>query len=490
MTKVHRRGRGEQADRSAGGECSRPGSVDTARRRSLIRLGVLVLFGALVAGAVVLVRQATAPAWPPRDWSLVVCDVGQGDALLLRTGPTSAIAVDTGPEPDREDACLRRFAINDIPLVILTHFHEDHIGGLTGLLAGRKVGAIETTIVDDPPAGARQVRTEAAAAGVPVRRVQPFERGRIGRVAWHALWPDPEDLPSVIGPPKQGDEREEPMNGMNGMNGMGATGGTDDMGGMDGMAGMGGTGGMGGEGSGPNNSSIVLAVSIDPDSATTIPSAATTPSATTTPSVVTTPSAVATSVSTAFSTAFSTVTFTPASTEAFATSALALATGPSAPATTVVTPASDGPLTALLTGDIESPVQQLLLSGSHRDELRAMVLKVPHHGSSNQAPGFVAAVDPSVAIISVGRGNPYGHPAVRALRLMGSGGARVYRTDLDGDVIIEQGFDPGQLAIRAQHGDGVPGDQAGGAGDPGPGASPTRRHSSGKSHARHQPKSD
>jgi competence protein ComEC len=142
------------------------------------------------------------------------------------------------------------------------------------------------------------------------------------------------------------------------------------------------------------------------------------------------------------------------------------------------------PLTALLTGDIETPVQQLLLAGSHRDELRASVLKVPHHGSSNQAPDFVAAVDPGVSVISVGRGNPYGHPTVRALRLVGSRGARVYRTDLDGDVVIGQTIadpgraaDPNVISVRAQHGDGTPGDQAGGPGSQQPGVPPTRRHS-------------
>jgi competence protein ComEC len=140
------------------------------------------------------------------------------------------------------------------------------------------------------------------------------------------------------------------------------------------------------------------------------------------------------------------------------------------------------PMTVLLTGDIETPVQNILLA-TYRPELRATVLKVPHHGSSNQAPGFIGAVAPAVAIISAGKGNPYGHPTAHALRLMGSGGARVYRTDIDGDVAVatEPGPDGG-VVVSAQHGDGSPGEGPSARGTPEPGDSPTRRH--GRPHAK------
>jgi competence protein ComEC len=79
--------------------------------------------------------------------------------------------------------------------------------------------------------------------------------------------------------------------------------------------------------------------------------------------------------------------------------------------------------------------QRLLKSGVN---LRADVLKVGHHGSAySSAPGFVAAVHPSYALISVGRHNLFGHPAATTLATLRSAGVDPYRTDLCGAIIVE-----------------------------------------------------
>jgi competence protein ComEC len=69
-------------------------------------------------------------------------------------------------------------------------------------------------------------------------------------------------------------------------------------------------------------------------------------------------------------------------------------------------------------------------------DLRAEVLKIPHHGSRYSAAEFLAAVRPRVALISVGAGNNYGHPAREVLGALGSRGVRVLRTDLGGDLAV------------------------------------------------------
>jgi competence protein ComEC len=89
----------------------------------------------------------------------------------------------------------------------------------------------------------------------------------------------------------------------------------------------------------------------------------------------------------------------------------------------------------LLTGDIEPTAQGALIATMPR-ALDVDVLKVPHHGSIDQHPGFVTATSPAVALVTVGQQNTYGHPSTRTLADLRAAGAVVARTDLDGDVAV------------------------------------------------------
>jgi competence protein ComEC len=157
----------------------------------------LVRHRALGAGCcLVLVVGATVrlptPGWPPSGWVLVVCDVGQGDALALRTGPGSAIVVDAGPDPTPVRRCLDGLGIRSVPLLVLTHFHADHVDGIAGVLSGRRVGAIETTRLADPPYGVEEVARAASGAGVTMSTAAYGSTRRIGGVSLQVLWPLPD----------------------------------------------------------------------------------------------------------------------------------------------------------------------------------------------------------------------------------------------------------------------------------------------------------
>ena len=87
--------------------------------------------------------------------------------------------------------------------------------------------------------------------------------------------------------------------------------------------------------------------------------------------------------------------------------------------------------------------RQLVASGTR---LGSTVLKVAHHGSrSSTSPEFLRAIGPTVAAISVGARNPYGHPDPGVLARLGETGAQIYRTDRDGAVIVET--DGGTLTV-------------------------------------------
>ncbi|MEU2751075.1 ComEC/Rec2 family competence protein [Streptomyces collinus] len=161
--------------------------------------------GALLVLVVVqpppLTRVVTG--WPPPGWRLVMCDVGQGDALVLAAGEGTGVVVDAGPDPQLVDHCLRSLGISRIALVVLTHFHADHVAGLPGVLRGRAVGAIETTGFEEPADQAAFVRRLAAARRIPVTRAAAGEQRRTGELAWQVVWPPPSPPPDSppVSPP-------------------------------------------------------------------------------------------------------------------------------------------------------------------------------------------------------------------------------------------------------------------------------------------------
>ncbi|MFD5015062.1 ComEC/Rec2 family competence protein [Streptomyces chartreusis] len=139
--------------------------------------------------------------WPPPGWRYAMCDVGQGDATVFAAGEGTGVVVDAGPDPTLIDRCLRTLGITRIPLVVLTHFHADHVAGLPGVLRGRAVGAIETTGHEEPVDQAEFVRRQAAARRIPVTRATAGEERRTGSLNWRVLWPPPPPPPAPPAPP-------------------------------------------------------------------------------------------------------------------------------------------------------------------------------------------------------------------------------------------------------------------------------------------------
>ncbi|NAZ88406.1 ComEC/Rec2 family competence protein, partial [Kineococcus indalonis] len=136
-------------------------------RRPLAAAAVLVVCAAL------LVRCAPrwggpAGPWPAPDWLVVGCDVGQGDAVVLRSGPRAAVLVDAGPDAELVDGCLDRLDVQRLDAVVLTHPHADHVDGLPGAVRGREVGQVLVSPLAVQPASAR-VAGVAAGAGAPLR---------------------------------------------------------------------------------------------------------------------------------------------------------------------------------------------------------------------------------------------------------------------------------------------------------------------------------
>ncbi|MFJ6002334.1 ComEC/Rec2 family competence protein [Arthrobacter sp. NPDC092385] len=282
----------ERAESGPGGEPA-PGS---GRRRTPLVLAVVLTL--CLAGGVVLSGRWSVPGGDAG--MMAMCDVGQGDGVVVGTTPGHAMVVDTGPDPEAMDRCLDSLGVEVIDALVITHLHDDHYGGVAGAVRGRTVTALYySTGEHDLPA---EVTEAASAAGLEPKPLDDETALDLAPLRVDVLWPVRDAGPS-----------EE------------------------------------------NNASAVLEVEV---------------------------------------------------------------------------PTPVRPVTILLTGDLEEDAAAVVLSRvpSLRDG-RVDILKVAHHGARNGGTAVIEAVDPILALISVGEGNDYGHPHPSILDALDAAGVATARTD-------------------------------------------------------------
>jgi competence protein ComEC len=145
----------------------------------IISAGMIAVFVAVTVSSSVSQNLARPPGW-----QIAVCDVGQGDAVLVRSAGEVAL-IDTGPEPALLETCLAETGVDAIDLLVLTHFDYDHVGGASAVMG------MVTRVIHSPPDGTRdeQLLEEFTATGARVDEVTRGVSGVVGELRWSVAHP-------------------------------------------------------------------------------------------------------------------------------------------------------------------------------------------------------------------------------------------------------------------------------------------------------------
>ncbi|MFV0433078.1 MAG: ComEC/Rec2 family competence protein [Leucobacter sp.] len=176
------------------------GRVPWRGRRHLSTRGRTVVAVLLCAAAgffagPTVIAPAIGRIGTPSDWRVAACDVGQGDAILLRdpADPDRVMLTDTGDDPALLTACLERFGVRRIALLVLTHDDRDHVGALPAVADMTDAALVAPDNRED---GAhRPVMEQLGAAGIPSRIGTAGTVGSTGSLRWEVLAPSPEAVP-------------------------------------------------------------------------------------------------------------------------------------------------------------------------------------------------------------------------------------------------------------------------------------------------------
>ncbi len=144
---------------------------------------LLIVVGSWIATD--LVRHKTFAG----EWEIYACDVGQGDAVLIRSEGQTAL-IDVGKDDEAIAKCLDDANVQKIDLLILSHYDLDHVGGLGGV-----IGKIQGPVFVSPFRDSRQIvdqtKTQLAALGLPVKLGHQGLHGKLGSISWFILSPSP-----------------------------------------------------------------------------------------------------------------------------------------------------------------------------------------------------------------------------------------------------------------------------------------------------------